>query len=111
MNTFPNLNIEATSFKEESIKPVLKSSYDGGYEIQRLKYSRTIRKFTFTLKALSATEADTVSAFFEANQGVEFIFVHPVTSVNYTVRFDMDSLKFDYISPLYKSTNIILKEV
>lgn len=110
MAIYPVLNTE--SFEEKSIKPALKSSYDGGYTQRVAKYTRKISKFTFTHENLTSTQMQTLDAFFVANQGLSFSFLHPINDTTYEVSFEMDELTFAYDKSMKTySTSIVLQEV
>lgn len=109
MNSFPDIKIN--SIDNKIIKPVYTSSYDGGYEQQRLKNTRTIRKFTLGFTSLTNSEAQTLETFFEQNQALEFSFTHPITNNIHTVRFDGNSISFTQNTPLYQSVSFDIKEV
>ena len=111
MAYYPSTPKPNMPFKETINKPALRKSYDGGYEQSRPKYTRSTKTFELNYKALNETDADTLSSFFETYQGDSFLFVHPATSVEYTVRFKNDSLAFDYVGPALKSTTVTLEEV
>lgn len=103
--------LKANSFKESTSKPVLKSQYDGGYEIKRLKHTRQIKTFSLGYKALTVEEATSLENFIMSNQGVSFIFVHPITNQNHEVTYSGDSVDINFVTPLYRSASIVLKEV
>lgn len=110
MAVYPDFKIE--NFEDKKIKPVSKSSYDGGYTQRVAKFTRTLSQFTFSHENLSQIEKETLEAFFNQNQGLSFTFVHPLNSETFEVSFDSDDVSFSYdkIFQCY-STKIALMEV
>jgi len=108
MNTLP---ITPNQITEEVKKPALRSKYDGGYTQTRPKYTRKTKKFTLEYQALSLSEKDTLEAFFDANQGLSFYFVDPVSSTQYAVNFSDDSISFKLVSTKYYSTSFSVEEL
>lgn len=109
MAVFPDLPI--TSFKEESYRAIKKSSYEGGYEQKRPKYTRSYKKFSLGFNALTVEQAEALDEFIMDNQGYSFTFVHPSTAKTYEVTYDGDSIAIEWLTKDYRSTSIVLKEV
>jgi len=109
MATFPTLPI--TKISRKTNKPLIKQSYGGGYEQQRLKNTRNIKEFSLTFSVLTQAEAQTLENFFDANQGFAFDFYDAVFATTHQVRFTSDSISFNQDMPRYFSTSLTLKEV
>ena len=109
MANFPN--IRPNDIEEKVIKPIVKSSFNSGYEQTRPRYTRKTKEFTLDFVALTFSNADLLETFIMDNQGLNFNFVHPISGVNYIVRHNNDDITFKYPSPTRKSTKIVLKEV
>lgn len=102
MNTLP---INPNKITEEVIKPALRTQYSGGYIQTRPKYTRKTKKFDLEYQALSVDDKNTLATFFDENQGLSFYFNEPISSIQYTVSFVDDSIKFKNLSnKLYSST-------
>jgi len=109
MNVFPK--IDMNSIKETSTKKVLCVSYEGGYKQKRPQYTRKTKTFTLDYQALSIDEANTLEEFIMNNQGLSFIFLHPLSKKTYEVTYQGDSCDINYVSPLYRSMQVVLEEV
>ena len=110
MANYPNFKIE--TFEEKKIKPISKSSYDGGYTQRVAKFTRVLNEFSFTHENLTVIEKTELDLFFTTNQGLSFSFVHPLTGNTFECSFEFDELSFVYdkIMKTY-STKIAIKEV
>jgi phage-related protein len=86
--------------EEEAKFSTLVSQYENGYEQRRNKWANPLREWTLNFKNRTATELATVRDFFLAKKGIytTFTWVNPLDSVEYTVRFREDSLKYTYKS-------------
>jgi len=109
MANFPS--IEINNMQESTQKAVIKSEYNGGYEIQRPRYTRTRKQFTLGFNKLTETEKLTLESFMMDNQGLAFNFTHPTTSTVYSVRNTSDKVDFTFVHPFYYSATIAIKEV
>jgi len=109
MATLPKFII--TSFKEDTIRKVLKSEYDGGYVQKRPQYTRAKKKFYVGYAALKVAEAEILEDFIMNNQGLSFEFTHPLNNKIYEVTYDSDSISFNYITSQYRNTELVLSEV
>ena len=112
MASFPTLSVCATNdFKEEIIKPIVKTQFEGNYAQTRPKYTRTTKNFT--LKYMFITEADksTLNAFFETYRGSSFDWTHPRTSTVHSVRFAEDILKYKYLDVGLYEVSVPLEEI
>ena len=110
MAIFPT-DINIATMEEETIRPVIKTSYQGGYEQTRARFTRKIKKFSLTFNFLTKAQKDEMETFIMDNQGISFTFVDPRDAVNYQVRHEADSIKFQFRHPFYYSTQISIKEV
>jgi len=109
MATLPTLPITAIS--RRTIKPSLKKSYDGGYEQQRLKYTRSIKEFKITYGVLDHLQAQELEDFFNANQGMSFDFTDETFQTTHNVRFAQDDITITQIQPKYYTTSITVREI
>lgn len=104
--TFP-----ITSISRRTLKPALKKSYDGGYEQQRLKYTKSIKEFKITYGVLDLIQAQELEDFFNANQGASFDFTDETFQTTHTVRFEQDDITLTQIQPKYYTTSITVREI
>lgn len=76
------------------------STFDSGKEQRRQKWTSPRRRFHLVYNALDKTTADLIRAEFETAKGAytSFSWANPADSSSYTVRFDTDSFKQDFIS-------------
>jgi len=89
------------------------STFGGGKEQRRKKYSSGRGIFHLSFPTCPNADAEAILSFFDARYGAyeSFYWVHPLTSVTYTVRFVSDSLKIKYINPNCRSLDFDFKEV
>lgn len=89
------------TFDESPQFSTLISQFENGYEQRRAKWSAPLRKFHLVYQNRSRTDMELVKAFFIAKMGKydSFTWTNPNDSVEYTVRFDADQLKFS--NPIY----------
>jgi hypothetical protein len=86
--------------EEEYSKPQLKTDFEANYGQSRPKVTRgTDRWGNLGWKLLPEDEYQTLKAFFNANQGSVFVWVHPITGVSYNCRFSADSIKSSFAFP------------
>lgn len=109
MAIFPQ--IAPNSFEEEDYMPLNSVSYSGGYDQSVSRFSRNPQIFYMTFASLRVSQADEMKDFLQANKGLSFSFVHPLTGTTHEVKYKDEKLKFKWESPLYRSTSIVLYEV
>jgi phage-related protein len=86
----------ADNVMEEEIKfSTLISDSESGYEERRSKRANPLRRFILTHSIMTLTEKDAIKNFFIAEKGAygSFTWTNPNDSVEYTVRFESDTLK------------------
>ena len=101
---------------EEVVTSTLKSDYDAGYVITRRKYTRVILRWTLKWTYLSGTNYRSLKTHFGSAGGAaaSWVFTHPQTMVEYTVRYKNDTIKFDLSVPGpsgWYSGSIVIEEV
>lgn len=81
-------------FSEGHIDNALKSSTDGGYVLSRPRYTRSpLRKFTTGFSDLTEAEKESLLTFFNTYGTYQiFQYTHPITAVQYDVRFEAPPL-------------------
>lgn len=100
------------TMKEGTVKKVLKSNFDGGYQQQRPQFTRAYKTFDLSYNILTDDEIVTLDTFFQTYQGMSFTFVHPVKNTEHTVMFDMDEFDLTYESGVVRrDVAIKLREV
>lgn len=90
---------------------VIKSKFEGNYSQTRRAATRGVESFDLNYDAITNAEYATLKAFFDANVGGSFTFVHPQTAISHIVRFGMEKITYKTISNQRVSTNIMLEEV
>ncbi len=111
MNTFPAAVCPRMATKETTLLPIIKVESDANYTKVRRVSTRAREKFELAFSTITETEFATLKAFFIANQGLPFIFVHPNSAISYTCVFNQSELKKTYFSKLLVSTQMVLEEV
>jgi len=75
--------------KEVIADGALKTISEAGYVSTRKKYTRQIVSFEVIYLMLDDTDKNALRAFYDTVENVEsFSWLHPYTSITYTVRFD-----------------------
>lgn len=72
------------------------SQFESGHEQRREKWKTPIRKFHIVYKNRTSVDMGIMRDFFLSKRGkaVAFTWTNPNDSVEYTVRFDTDNMKF-----------------
>lgn len=107
--TFPSPRVNGNGGSTQYL--VIKSNFEGNYSQTRRGATRGIETFDLSYEAITNDEYATLKAFFDANVGGSFIFVHPQTAASHIVRFGMDKITYKSVSTQRVSTNIVLEEV
>ena len=83
-------------YDEEIQYQTLISNFENGYEQRRAKWATPLRKFHLVYKNRTTTEIGTLKTLFTTKLGraTAFTWTNPNDSVEYSVRFDEDSFKF-----------------
>lgn len=81
---------DSSAFNESYIDSTIRTSLEGGYTHTRRRYTRgPLRRFTTGFVDLSDTEKDSLMTFYDAHRTDQiFQWDHPVTAVEYDVRFE-----------------------
>ena len=109
MTSFPNIG-RPIEIQQKKIKPVHRAQSGAGYTMSRPR--GTVSKFEFSVSwhRLTRTERQILEAFFDANQGAAFNWVHPEGTV-YGVIFADNDIEFKWKSPFYWQTTVTMKEI
>ncbi|MEW5725864.1 MAG: hypothetical protein AB1896_22325, partial [Thermodesulfobacteriota bacterium] len=73
--------------------------------------TRERRRWRLAWNNMSEGDYATLAAFFDANQGGSFNWVHPVTGTGYLCRFAGDALRGDAEKPGRRKVEIEIEEV
>jgi len=97
MPSFPLIcNNERTSdwelFDQVRSRPIVRTPFENGAVQTRTRVTTSRWKFSVGANLMTTTLYDTLTAFFDANQGGAFDFIHPITGVTHEVRFSEDEL-------------------
>lgn len=106
--TTPKPRINGTGGSKEFV--LIESKFEGNYSQTRRGATRGVRTFNLSYDAITNAEYDTLEAFFDANVGSTFTFVHPQTSVSYTVKFTTGKIDYKMVSNQRVSTSLTLVE-
>jgi len=79
-------------FKAVRNRPQIRTPFEGGAVQSRGRVTTSRWKFQVGARMMTTTQLDTLVAFFDANQGDTFTFVHPIRGTSHTVRFTEDEL-------------------
>ena len=111
MATFPTEPIPRMGSKDKKKYNVLKNEFEANYLQVRKASTRSRQMFTLEYNAISNDEFDILEAFFDANIGTIFTFVHPSTSVSYQVTFSDDNLEKKYATNELCDVSINLESI
>lgn len=111
MNTFPTVPCPRMGSMDTTILPIIKTESEGNYTRVRRTATRSREKFELDFSTIKLTEFNVLKAFFLANQGLPFTFVHPDTAVSYTCILNQSELKKKRFSKNIVSTQMILEEI
>lgn len=99
-----------SGFVETIRKDTYKTTYEDGTVSSRLKWTRQKKQFELSWDVLLDDQKTALETYVDGNTGLEFIFVHPLTEVEYTVIFKDDTLVFTHVKPFYWSAKFTLLE-
>lgn len=99
MSTFPSNLIPDFPITESTVFNTLKTDIKYGPNARRRKWNSGIKRRVFDVKfnKVTASEMVLLSNFYNSMNGDldSFTWVHPETSVSYTVKFSNDNLSFE----------------
>ena len=90
MAAWADMSLPAPSsdmFRQYPQKGQVKTEFENGAVQSRARATSTRWVFVLGWRALGQTDYATLCTFFDSNLGTTFAWVHPITSVSYTVRF------------------------
>ncbi len=106
--TTPKPRVNGSGGNKEYV--IIESKFEGNYTQTRRGATRGIETFDIDYKSITWDEYNTLLAFFDANVGGTFTFVHPTTAVTHTVKFVNTSLSYKYETNDRVSTSVTLVE-
>jgi hypothetical protein len=109
METFPTEPHPRVGSKESTVNPIIKSESDGNYTKTRRITTKSRKKFELNYNALTMPEYQILEDFFNANQGMPFLFTAPNSTV-YECIFVQDELPKDYVNSFVVNTSIKIEE-
>ena len=111
MANWPSI-VNPASIEDSTIKLAHRTNAEiNGYVHFRPKWTVHKKSFILNWKAMTSANKSTLETFFYTNQGITFVWTHPETSVEYTVIFMTDELKFNSnIRSGYWSISVPLQE-
>ena len=98
MADFPYISVKGDKtsdpklFKQIRSKPQIRTPFESGVVQSRARGTTSRWKFQVGGDLMTTAQLNTLVAFFDANQGSTFDFVHPITGTSYEVRFSEDEL-------------------
>lgn len=109
MATWPGISAP-TTITDEIHRAQIKTNFSAGYTQSMPKWTRARKVFKLQWDCMTATDKQTLEAFFIANLGDTFTWTHPITNVTYTVRFEDDSISFEYVPINLWQVKVTLEE-
>jgi len=110
MATFPNI-ADPSGISETDISNRLKETSAAGYTMLRGRGTATKKEFDLEWEAITTADKATLQTFFNTNYGNSLTWTHFETSVVYTVCFENNKLKFNYLSPGWWKLKLTLREI
>jgi len=114
MASFPSSlpDPEVHGLEEDYNKTAVRTEFEAGYVQSRARFTRARRTWSkIYWTGLSSSDLSTLLTFFNTYQGDSFTWTHPITSVEYTVRFSCDKVNYKYVAPEYYEVTISFEEV
>lgn len=94
MNTYPTTLPAPSVGSTHTVRtPVIRSDSEANYPSTRRRHSRVTEKWSLEYSVLTFDEYEILRDFFEANQGLAFLYTPENSTVAKTVIFDMDELE------------------
>lgn len=106
-----NLGMPRIPLQETNTKKVLKMESESGYIRSRSRSVRGFKTFTINYNDLSVSNIEDLIEFFDLVSGDAFVWQHPITSDNYNVIFQDESINYTYNEGGYVETSFTLREV
>jgi hypothetical protein len=98
MATWPSIAVPAFGLTEQLYKRQIRTEFESGAVQSRPAFSLAKRRWPdLGWNALPNADLSTLQTFFDTNQGGQFTWVHPITSVSYECRFSGDSLDLQVV--------------
>jgi hypothetical protein len=111
MASFPTtIMAPSFDFDEETYKPQTRIEFDANYVQSRPRSTRAVDKFNLNWNQMPEDQYQVLKAFFIANQGTLFDWIHPITGVTYSVRFSSDSMKSRITETYNRQVSIALEQ-
>ena len=111
MAQFPTTPIPRMGSGQKTKYNVFKNSFEANYLQVRRGSTRGRMVFNLNYNSITDIEFETLQAFFDANIGTVFDFVHPKTLVTYKVTFQNDELEYTHTTFNRGDTKIILEGI
>ena len=112
MTVYPSSIKAPNGIQQKNIKPTQRDVSAAGYVMARSKATLLKKEFLIKYNNMTTAERDTLEAFFDANQGLEFDWTHPEQGGDtYQVVFNQDEIEFSWIAYQLWSTSFKIREV
>ncbi|HLB00910.1 MAG TPA: hypothetical protein VJO14_05960 [Bacteroidota bacterium] len=111
MADWPDIPAADFGTEEKLYKPQVRTPFDGNYSQSRPATTRGIRIFPLSWSTMSEADFQTLEIFFLANQGSNFNWTHPLSSVVYSCRFIQDTLDSVWVAPGQRSVKCPIEVV
>ena len=98
-------------FNEKFIYRKVLSKFESGHELARPTATVGKNQFTCRWKALPESEFQILKAFFQTQGTETFDWVHPTSSVTYTVRIPQSELEGEISFHGHRKVELLLHEV
>jgi hypothetical protein len=111
MADWPSIDNPDYGLDEEYYKPQVRQEFEANYVQSRPRSTRGRSRWALHWDLLSEADYQTLLAFFAANQGGVFTWIHPISSASYTCRFSGDVLKSRIVMPDCRAVDCPIEEV
>jgi hypothetical protein len=101
MNNWPSIATlppPSEGVEEDYYKPQLKNEKEGNYIQTRLRATRSRSVFPLKWNYLTEVEYQALKTFFDTNQGLIFVYTHPIEGTTHNCVFSTNSIRGAWLS-------------
>ncbi len=96
MSDFPSIRTPGT-IRIEHYKGQVRADFTAGYVHSHAAHTRSRERIYLGWPGLNETDLASLLSHFDSNLGGTFNWTHPLTSVEYVVRYLEDRIPYDYV--------------
>ena len=97
MSDFPSIRTPS-DIRGDHYKGQVRAEFKAGYVHSHAAHTRSRKRFWLIWAGLNETDLASLLSHVDSNLGGTFNWTHPLTSVEYVVRYLEDHIPYDYVS-------------